>query len=133
MNISSGIMDVFFGYNMRVGDVRGATKAINEFEHLAQNAESAEDRTRYANAAVEMKEEILPKMKQEMIMLGKKLGLSNIELGTPLSKSMLEQMHNKEESVLSYIDDGDVSYTPAYDSGILLSKRPNLSLIVIWH
>ena len=81
MQLSNNLMDVFFGYNGRVGDVRGAKEGIAEFEKRAKNADSPEERERYAQAAEQLRTEILPKMQEEMEQLGKQLGLNSDNIG----------------------------------------------------
>lgn len=81
MQLSNNLMDVFFGYNGRVGDVRGAKEGITEFEQRAQNASSPEEKERYAKAAEQLRTKILPKMQEEMAQLGKQLGLNSNNIG----------------------------------------------------
>ena len=52
MNINT--MDVFFGYNMRVGDIKGLTKSAAEYAELAKTASTAEQREGYANAVIQI-------------------------------------------------------------------------------
>ncbi|MCF2907131.1 hypothetical protein L1285_02070 [Pseudoalteromonas sp. DL2-H2.2] len=81
MQLPRNVMDIYFGYNFRVGDVKGAKEGIAEFEQIAQNATSDEERERYAQAAKQLRTEILPKMQKEMEQLGKQLGLKGGQIG----------------------------------------------------
>lgn len=84
MEIHRSLMDLYFGYNFRVGDVNSSKESIQEFEQLAKTANTPEDRLRYAQAAQQLKTEVLPKMQKEMEELGKKLGLKDGEIGKAL-------------------------------------------------
>ncbi|MCG7536597.1 hypothetical protein [Pseudoalteromonas sp. OOF1S-7] len=81
MQLPRNVMDIYFGYNFRVGDVNGTKEIIVEFEQIAQNASSAEERERYAQAAKKLKTEVLPQMQKEMEQLSKQLGLKGGQLG----------------------------------------------------
>ncbi len=122
MNVSHGMMDLFFGYNTRVGDVQTLNRVTETYEDFAQNAETPEDRERYANAVVQIQDEVLPKMKQEMNELGQKLGLSGEDLGKALTKEELEKIESNKGGIFSYLDNGTESFSPAYEQGTLLSR-----------
>ncbi|KID58079.1 hypothetical protein JF50_04905 [Pseudoalteromonas luteoviolacea] len=87
--IAGGLMDIYFGYNGRVGDVQGAKKDIQEFQRLAKTADTPEQRERYAQAALQVKNEILPQMQEEMEQLGKQLGLNSGQIGSTINKEDL--------------------------------------------
>lgn len=84
MNISAGLMDIYFGYNMRVGDVQGLTEDASRYTKMAESAETAEER--YANAVTQINNDLLPKLSEEMNSLGKQLGLSEGDIGQVLTK-----------------------------------------------
>ena len=122
MNINT--MDIFFGYNMRVGDIKGLTKSAAEYAELAKTASTAEQREGYANAVIQINNELLPKLQQEMNTLGHQLGLSDDNLGQVLSKKALEEKNEKNTlSLLEYIADGTPSYSSKYQSGNIFSKK----------
>ena len=122
MNINT--MDVFFGYNMRVGDIKGLTQSAERYQQMSQNAETPEERERYANAVTQINNEVLPKLQQEMNTLGHQLGLSDDNLGQVLSKKALEEKNEKNTlSLLEYIADGTPAYSSKYQSGNIFSKN----------
>ncbi|MEZ7205779.1 hypothetical protein [Pseudoalteromonas sp. DY56-GL79] len=84
MQLPRNMMDMYFGYNFRVGDVKGTKESIVEFEQIAQNASSAEEKERYALAAKQLRTEVLPQMEKEMEQLGKQLGLKAGQIGTEI-------------------------------------------------
>ncbi len=115
MQLSSNLMDVFFGYNGRVGDVKGAKEDITEFEQRAKNAESPEERERYAKAAEQLKTEILPKMQQEMEQLGKQLGLNSGRIGQVIE---IDKDNNHIPNLaIKKSDDGILTFMTSYESG----------------
>ncbi|MFC0119798.1 hypothetical protein [Pseudoalteromonas xiamenensis] len=115
MQISNNFMDVFFGYNGRVGDVKGAKEGIAEFEQRAKNAESPEERERYAKAVEQLKTEILPKMQQEMEQLGKQLGLNSGQIGQVIE---IDKDHNSVPNLAIKKNGGGVlSFMTSYESG----------------
>ncbi|NMM41306.1 hypothetical protein [Pseudoalteromonas arctica] len=115
MQLSNNLMDVFFGYNGRVGDVKGAKDGITEFEQRAQNASSPEERERYAQAAEQLRTEILPKIQEEMEQLGKQLGLnsSRISQAIEIDKNS-SQVPNL---AIRKNEDGILSFITSYESG----------------
>ncbi|WP_046004905.1 hypothetical protein [Pseudoalteromonas rubra] len=115
MQLSNNLMDVFFGYNGRVGDVKGAKEDIAEFTQRAQNAETPEERERYAKAVEQLKTEILPKMQQEMEQLGKQLGLNSGQMGQILELDK----DNKfvPNLAIKKSDTGVLSFMTSYESG----------------
>ena len=122
MNISNGTMDIFFGYNMRVGDVNGLTESANRYAEMAKNAETPEERERYANAVTQIND-ALPKLKQEMDTLGKQLGLNGDDIGQAISKKVLEEKNDtKSHSLFEYLESGDPSYKSNYQPGKIFSK-----------
>ena len=122
MNISNGTMDIFFGYNMRVGDVNGLTESANRYAEMAKNAETPEERERYANAVTQIND-ALPKLKQEVDTLGKQLGLNDDDIGQAISKKVLEEKNDtKSHSLFEYLESGDPSYKSNYQPGKIFSK-----------
>ncbi|QTL36662.1 hypothetical protein [Pseudoalteromonas viridis] len=115
MQLSNNLMDVFFGYNGRVGDVKGAKEDIAEFTQRAKSAESPEERERYAKAVEQLKTEILPKMQQEMEQLGKQLGLNSGQMGQILELDK----DNKfvPNLAIKKSDTGVLSFMNSYESG----------------
>lgn len=111
MQIPRNMMDVYFGYNFRVGDVKGAKEGIVEFQQLANSASSPEERARYAQAVKQLKNEILPKMQQEMQQLGKQLGLKKSQIGKVVKADMDDMAHlalkkpKRNQQALSFITD----------------------------
>lgn len=123
MNISNGTMDIFFGYNMRVGDVNGLTDSASRYAELAKTADTAEQREGYAKAVTQINNEILPKLKQEVDTLGKQLGLNNDDIGQAISKKVLEEKNDtKSHSLFEYLESGDPSYKSNYQPGKIFSK-----------
>ena len=123
MNISNGTMDIFFGYNMRVGDVNGLTESANRYAEMAKNAETPEERERYANAVTQIND-ALPKLKQEVDTLGKQLGLNDDDIGQAISKKVLEEKNDtKSHSLFEYLESGDPSYKSNYQPGKIFSKN----------
>jgi hypothetical protein len=122
MNINT--MDVFFGYNMRVGDIKGLTQSAERYQQMSQNAETPEERERYANAVTQINNDVLPKLQQEMNTLGHQLGLADDNIGQVLSKKALEEKNEKNTlSLLEYIADGTPTYSSKYQSGNIFSKN----------
>lgn len=81
MQLTHNLMDLYFNYNGRVGDVKGAQEGIEEFEQIAKTASTEEEKLRYEQAAEKLKIEILPKMQKEMEQLAKELGLDSSDIG----------------------------------------------------
>ncbi|MBQ4801193.1 hypothetical protein J8L73_19075 [Pseudoalteromonas sp. MMG006] len=122
MNINT--MDLFFGYNMRVGDVNGLTKSAAKYAELAKTADTAEQREGYAKAVTQINNDVLPKLQQEMNTLGHQLGLADDNIGQVLSKKALEEKNEKNTlSLLEYIADGTPTYSSKYQSGNIFSKN----------
>ncbi|KZN48184.1 hypothetical protein [Pseudoalteromonas luteoviolacea] len=107
--ITGGLMDIYFGYNGRVGDVQGAKRDIQEFQQLAKTADTPEQRERYSQAVVQVQTEILPKMQKEMEQLGKQLGLKPGQMGNTINKEDLikENLAFKKDNkdIISFITD----------------------------
>jgi hypothetical protein len=123
MNISNGTMDIFFGYNMRVGDVNGLTESASRYAEMAKNAETPEERERYANAVTQINNDLLPKLKQEVDTLGKQLGLNSDDMGQAITKKVLEEKNDtKSHSLFEYLESGDPSYLSNYQPGKIFSK-----------
>lgn len=115
MQLSSNLMDVFFGYNGRVGDVKGAKEGITEFEQRAKNADSPEERERYAQAAEQLRTEILPKMQEEMEQLGKQLGLNSSRIGQAIE---IDKNNSQAPNLaIRKNEDGILSFITSYESG----------------
>jgi hypothetical protein len=111
MQISNGLMDIFLNYNGRVGDVNGAKEAISEYENLAENASTPEERERYAEGVERLKTEILPKMQKEMEQLGSQLGLNTGLMGQVIEKDDLTNLAMKRGL------NGSLSFITSYESG----------------
>lgn len=123
MNIGNGLMNMFFGYNTRVGDVQGLTKAVGEYEQIAANAKTPEERERYANAAKQIKNELLPQMREEMNDYAKQLGLGTGEVGKTITKEQLEEEENTQKHTLfEYLEDGTSKDLFSYKAGQFISK-----------
>lgn len=123
MNIGSSLMNMYFAYNTRVGDVQGLTKAVNEYEKIAAKAETPEERERYAAAAKQIKNELLPQMKEEMNNYAKRLGLDTSEIGQVLTKEQLEERESTQEDTLfEYLEDGTSKTLYNYKVGQFLSR-----------
>ena len=115
MQLSNNLMDVFFGYNGRVGDVKGAKEGITEFEQLAKNADSPEERERYSQAAEQLRTEILPKMQEEMEQLGKQLGLNSSRIGQAVE---IDKNNSQAPNLaIRKNEDGILSFITSYESG----------------
>jgi len=123
MNVGFGLMNMYFGYNTRVGDVEGFTKTAEEYEKIAANAETPEERERYANAAKKIKNEMLPQMREEMNNYAKQLGLDTDEVGKIITKDELEEKENTQKHTLfEYLEDGTSNDLYSYKAGQFLSK-----------
>ncbi len=85
MKITSNIMDLYFGYNMRVGDVQGAKNGIKTFQQIANNSNNPEQCERYAKAAKQLQTEILPMLQNDVNNLGKQLGLPQNKIGSVIN------------------------------------------------
>ena len=114
---------MYFGYNTRVGDVQGLTKAVGEYEQIAANAETPEERERYANAAKQIKNEMLPRMREEMNNYAKQLGLDTDEVGKVITKDELEEKENiQKHTLFEYLEDGTSNDLYSYKAGQFLEK-----------
>ncbi|WP_440055365.1 hypothetical protein ACSLBF_04270 [Pseudoalteromonas sp. T1lg65] len=113
MEISRSLMDLFFGYNGRVGDVKGTKEGIAEFEQRAKTASTPEERARYAQAAKQLRTEILPQMQKEMEQLGKQLGLSSGDIGKVIKKDA----EDLPELALKQQKSGVLSAITSYEKG----------------
>ena len=123
MSVGFGLMNMYFGYNTRVGDVEGLTKAVGEYEKIAVNAETPEERERYANAAKQIKNEMLPQMREEMNNYAKQLGLDTDEVGKVITKDELEEKENiQKHTLFEYLEDGTSNDLYSYKAGQFLEK-----------
>ncbi|WP_040440205.1 lipase chaperone [Algicola sagamiensis] len=114
--IITSMMDVFFGYNGRVGDVQSCRQGIQEYTMLSQTAETPELREYYAKSAQNMRENILPKMESEMKQLAHQLGVKGEKLGQVMSLEELET--RKGPSVFFQREDKDtLQFMKAYQPG----------------
>ena len=119
--MTHGIMSTLLAYNQRVGSVELAQRAINDLENLASQAKTPEMRKRYADAAVETKNEILPKMEKEMRQLAQQLGLSGSKIGDSITKEELEELLGPDIGLNK--KDGKLSFFKGYFPGNYLSKN----------
>ncbi|KZN48183.1 hypothetical protein L1077_05645 [Pseudoalteromonas luteoviolacea] len=117
--ISMGLMDIYFGYNGRVGDVQGTKRSIQEFQQLAKTSDTPEQRARYAQAASQLKNDILPKMQKEMEQLGKQLGLKPGQMGSTINKEDLI----KENLAFKKDDKDIISFITDYQPGSYYSQK----------
>ncbi len=85
MKVTSSVMDLYFGYNMRVGDVQGAKDGIKKFQQIANTSNNPEQIERYANAAKKLQTEILPMLQSDVCNIGKQLGLPQSHIGSVIS------------------------------------------------
>jgi len=123
MNVGFGLMNMYFGYNTRVGDVEGLTKTAERYEQRAANAETPEERERLSNAAKQIKNEMLPQMREEMNNYAKQLGLDTDEVGKVITKDELEEKENTQKHTLfEYLEDGTGNDLYSYKAGQFLSK-----------
>ncbi|WP_428242935.1 hypothetical protein [Gynuella sp.] len=119
MNISNGMMDIFFGYNMRVGDVQGAKEGITQFQQLADSADTPEQRERYSNAVSKLKTEILPMLEKDLGQLGSQLGLSTDLIGHTISVDDLKGL----SLGLQQDSEGKLGFFDGYQPGNYFSKN----------
>lgn len=119
MNISTGLMDLYFNYNGRVGDVEGLSRDAEEYKHLAETAETPEQRERYANAVTQIKTELLPTIKKQMDEMANQLGLLQSQKGSAIS---LEDLKGPNIG-LSKNPKGAISFFNSYQSGSYLSEE----------
>ncbi|KZN62347.1 hypothetical protein N473_19775 [Pseudoalteromonas luteoviolacea CPMOR-1] len=117
--IAGGLMDIYFGYNGRVGDVQGTKRSIQEFQQLAKTSDTPEQRERYAQAALQLKNEVLPQMQKEMEQLGKQLGLKPGQLGSAINKEDLVADNLSLKRGRSDI----LSFVTAYQPGSYYSNK----------
>jgi len=122
MDVSFGLMNTYFGYNTRVGDVEGLTKTAEKYEKIAANAETPEERERYANAAKQIKNVMLPRMIEEMNYYAKQLGLDVGEVGKVITKGELEEENIQKDTLYEYLEDGTNNDLLGYKAGQFLTK-----------
>ena len=127
----TGTVNTFCNYNMRVGDVDGIKASVGRFKQIALNAKTPEERERYANAAIEIKNDLLPRFQQDVEDLGKLLGLDNSKIGQILTEEDLEELEEKEGKkltpkniLLEYLENENesFSYLSDYQPGMFFSK-----------